>query len=65
MSHTVSGYLMAIIRPEKKAHANGSEAVAVLTVLDVSTICHNYKSGHAIIIIIIIIIISSKTLQYK
>jgi hypothetical protein len=28
---------MVIIQPEKKAHANRTEAVAVLTVLDVST----------------------------
>jgi len=42
----VQCHSMVIIRPEKKAHANGSEAVAVLTALDVSTICHMYKSVH-------------------
>jgi len=31
---------MVIILPEKKAHANGSEAVSVLTLLYVSTICY-------------------------
>lgn len=51
---------MVTIRSEKKAHANGSEAVAVLTVLDVSTICHIYKSVH-----VIIIIINAKTIQYN